>query len=64
MSTPSSPSSRAPESVRQQVAALRLEIAAHNQRYYQDAAPTITDQEYDALYRQLADLEAAHPDLR
>ena len=63
MSTPPSPSS-APESVRQEVAALRLEIAGHNQRYYQDAAPTITDQEYDALYRRLADLEAAHPDLR
>ena len=64
MSTPPSPSSSAPESVRREVAALRLEIAAHNQRYYQDAAPTITDQEYDALYRHLADLEAAHPDLR
>ena len=24
--------------------------------------PTISDQEYDALYRELADLEAAHPD--
>ena len=63
MSTPPSPRS-APESVRQEAAALRLEIAGHNQRYYQDAAPTITDQEYDALYRQLADLETAHPDLR
>ena len=63
MSTPPSPN-RAPESVRQEVAALRLEIAGHNQRYYQDAAPTISDQEYDALYRRLADLEAAHPDLR
>ena len=63
MSTPPSPRS-APESVRQEVAALRLEIAGHNQRYYQDAAPTITDQEYDALYRQLADLETAYPDLR
>ncbi len=43
--------------------ALRRELAEHNQRYYQDAAPTITDQEYDALYRELADLEAAHPEL-
>ena len=60
---PPSPSS-APESVRQEAAALRLEIAGHNQRYYQDAAPTISDQEYDALYHRLTDLEAAHPDLR
>lgn len=42
---------------------LRAEIVEHNQRYYQDAAPTITDQEYDGLYRELADLEAAHPEL-
>ena len=42
---------------------LRAEIVAHNQRYYQDASPTITDQEYDSLYRELADLEAAFPDL-
>ena len=42
---------------------LRAEIVEHNQRYYQDAAPTITDQAYDALYRELADLEAAYPDL-
>ncbi len=41
---------------------LRRELAAHNRRYYQEAAPTITDQEYDALYRELVDLEAAHPE--
>ncbi len=58
MSTPP-----APDPARQRAEALRLEIAGHNHRYYQDAAPTITDQEYDALYRELADLEAAHPDL-
>jgi DNA ligase (NAD+) len=43
--------------------ALRAEIAEHNRRYYQDAAPTIADREYDALYRELADLESAHPEL-
>jgi DNA ligase (NAD+) len=45
------------------VDALRAQIAEHNRRYYQEAAPTITDREYDALYRELADLEAAHPEL-
>ena len=47
----------------QRIAALRSEIAEHNRRYYQEAAPVVTDQEYDALYRELADLETAHPDL-
>ncbi len=47
----------------QRVTELRAEIAAHNRRYYQEAAPTISDREYDALYRELADLEAAHPEL-
>ena len=47
----------------QRAEALRRELAEHNQRYYQDAAPTISDQAYDALYRELIDLEAAHPEL-
>ena len=51
------------EQARRRIDSLRTEIVEHNQRYYQDATPTITDQEYDALYRELADLEAAFPDL-
>ena len=51
------------EAARQRIETLRVEIAEHNLRYYQDAAPTISDQEYDRLYRELADLEAAHPEL-
>ncbi len=43
--------------------ALRDEIEAHNQRYYQQAAPVISDPEYDRLYRELLDLEKAHPGL-
>ncbi|MFT7444479.1 MAG: DNA ligase (NAD+), partial [Granulosicoccus sp.] len=31
--------------------------------YYQDAKPEITDAEYDRLFRELEDLEKAHPDL-
>ncbi len=42
---------------------LRSQIARHNQLYYEQAAPEISDREYDALYRELADLEAAHPEL-
>ncbi|MEM6458687.1 MAG: NAD-dependent DNA ligase LigA [Planctomycetota bacterium] len=47
----------------QHAAALRDQLHRHNRLYYQDADPEITDSEYDALLRELADLEEAHPDL-
>lgn len=43
---------------------LRREIARHDRLYYEEAAPEITDREYDSLLRELVDLEAAHPELR
>ena len=43
---------------------LRREISHHDKLYYDKAAPEITDREYDALLRELRDLEDAHPDLR
>jgi DNA ligase (NAD+) len=42
---------------------LREEIRAHNRRYYVDAAPTISDLQYDRLLERLQSLEAAHPEL-
>jgi DNA ligase (NAD+) len=45
------------------ISRLRRELEDHNRRYYDDAAPTISDQEYDALFRELQALEAAHPEL-
>lgn len=42
---------------------LREIINYHNTRYYVEAKPEISDYEYDALYRELEDLEAARPDL-
>ncbi len=42
---------------------LRAAIAYHNERYYQLDDPEIADAEYDALVRELAALEAAHPEL-
>jgi len=43
---------------------LRLveELSEHDRRYYVDAAPTISDLEYDKLLVKLRELEAAHPD--
>jgi DNA ligase (NAD+) len=45
-------------------ARLREIIAEANRLYYEEAAPTISDQEYDALLRELVDLETQHPELR
>lgn len=42
---------------------LRQEIRRHDYAYYVKDEPTISDFEYDALMRQLLDLEAAHPEL-
>lgn len=45
------------------IAALRKEIDEHNYRYYVLDAPAISDAEFDALFRELQDLESAHPEL-
>ena len=50
--------------VSSRVRELRRLIAHHDKLYYEQAAPEVTDREYDALLRELQDLEAAHPDLR
>jgi len=42
---------------------LRQEIEEHNRLYYQKAEPKITDQEFDALLRELVELESQHPEL-
>src|SRR5689334_14089 len=47
----------------QRATQLRKEMAEHDRRYYQEAAPTISEREYDRLYRELVDLEARFPDL-
>ncbi len=37
-------------------------INHNNELYYAQATPEITDAQYDALYRELEELEAAHPE--
>ena len=44
-------------------AELAEEIRRHDQLYYVDARPAISDQEYDRLYRSLLELEREFPDL-
>ena len=55
MSDQADPAARAAE--------LRALLAHHSQRYYVDDDPEIGDDEYDALYRELVELESARPEL-
>jgi DNA ligase (NAD+) len=48
----------------ERVAYLRDEIARHNEAYFINDAPSIPDADYDALARELRQLEADHPELR
>lgn len=48
---------------RKEIEKLRTDIERHNRLYYVDAAPEISDREYDALLRRLEDLEKQFPDL-
>ncbi len=43
---------------------IKAELERHNRLYYLEAAPEISDFEYDALMRELMDLERRFPDLR
>jgi len=45
------------------IAELRRQIRYHEERYYVDSAPEISDAEFDALLQELQNLERDHPDL-
>lgn len=47
----------------QRVSFLRREIRRHNELYYLNDEPEVSDAEYDSLVRELAALEQANPDL-
>ncbi len=52
-----------PAEIRARAARLRHDIEDHNRRYYVLDAPSISDAEYDALFRELQALEACYPEL-
>lgn len=52
------------EALRSRAKELRREIERHNHLYYVVAEPQISDQQFDALLRELIDLEENHPELR
>lgn len=57
------PDSFSSVSPRERVQTLREQINYHNYQYYVLDTPEITDAEYDALYRELRELEEKHPEL-
>lgn len=54
---------KAPNAPKARAAELRKKIDEHNRLYYALDAPEISDAEYDRLFRELVDLEKAHPGL-
>jgi DNA ligase (NAD+) len=52
-----------PDSVAERAAFLREKIEYHNYRYYVLDDPEISDQDFDVLFRELAAIEAEHPEL-
>ncbi len=50
-------------SLAQRAGKLRREIERHNRLYYNEAAPEVSDAQYDRLFRELAQIEADHPEL-
>src|SRR6516165_8690849 len=57
------PAKRTEAQAKAELKRLATEIAAHDKRYYQQDAPTVTDAEYDALRQRNAAIEARFPDL-
>jgi DNA ligase (NAD+) len=51
------------QSIKDKIQQLRDELRRHDVLYYVHNAPQITDQQYDALFSQLKQLESDHPDL-
>ncbi len=49
--------------IEREAAKLRAEIDRHNRLYYLEAAPIISDKEFDRLLQRLQTLETEHPEL-
>jgi DNA ligase (NAD+) len=51
------------EEAQRRIEKLKAEIAEHDRHYFLEAAPSISDREYDTLYRELRELEGEFPEL-
>ena len=49
--------------IKEQLQALRAEIATHDYAYFVQDTPTIPDADYDSLFRRLQQIEQQHPHL-
>ena len=49
--------------VKRELASLRKQIRYHNNRYYNEDNPEISDYEYDQLMLRLKEIEKAYPEL-
>lgn len=63
MSTAQSETAVPAESVREEYDNLADLVRKYRYAYYQEDAPTVSDAEFDSLYRRLEELEALHPEL-
>ncbi|ROS04665.1 DNA ligase (NAD+) [Sinobacterium caligoides] len=52
------------QTVAAEISALTAELESYNYQYYVLDEPTVTDAEYDRVFRRLQGLEEAHPELR
>jgi DNA ligase (NAD+) len=52
------------KSVKKEIEHLRSEINRHNELYYTESAPEISDAEFDALLKKLQELEDEHPEYK
>lgn len=52
-----------PSAAREEIAALRVEIARHDALYHRQAAPEISDGDYDGLKRKLRAWEQTYPEI-
>ena len=50
------------ENIQQKIEQLRKELNQHNENYYLNDEPSISDFEFDLLLKELQDLEARHPE--
>jgi DNA ligase (NAD+) len=56
--------SLSPTAAAEQAKELTEGLNYHNHRYYVEAAPSVSDEVYDALFRRLQELEATFPELQ
>ena len=57
------PAVMTPSAAREEIAALRVEIVRHDALYHRQAAPEISDGDYDGLKRKLREWEQTYPEI-